>query len=345
MEHHPADTPQPQDPAAAQTQPHTDPGTGFVPEETASGCPIARLLLIFALVALTAAVLVFFLRSRSAPGSDSNLAAPVATTRPLPVLPTDFHGLEFWVLDVGQGDCLFLRSPNRKTMLVDSGPAGSFGRIHLFLQRQHVTRLDVVVCSHLHVDHIGSMRELFDHYEVGVVYLPPFDIDSSVYANMLESMEEHGIAAKTVTASIAELPQWDPECQIYALAPYDVHYDDENDTSIIMRVAFSNTAVLLMGDATELSERLSIKAIPNHLFHANVLKVGHHGSDTSTSTKLIKTVKPQFAVISVGAFNDYGLPDEAVIHRLQSAGIRVLRTDLDGSVLIVLDGEQAWVVE
>ena len=230
-------------------------------------------------------------------------------------------------------------------MLVDSGPAGSFGRIHLFLQKQGVTRLDVVVCSHLHIDHIGGMKELFDHYEVGIVYLPPFDIASSTYANMLASMEENGISAEAVSAAVTPLRQWDPACEVHVLSPYAVQYDDENDTSIILRVAYGDTAVLLTGDATELAERLAMKALPNHLFRASVLKVGHHGSDTSTSAKLLSAVQPELAVISVGRGNSYGLPDESILARLAQHGARVLRTDLSGTILIALDGEHVWVVE
>lgn len=303
----------------------------------------SRAALILALLLATAIALFFFLRGGWAPAASGG-ATPIPQTS-VPQLDEAFHGLALYALDVGQGDCLFLRSPNGKTMLVDSGPDGSFGRIHLFLQRQGVERLDVVVCTHLHTDHIGSMTELMNHYEVGTLYLPPFDIESSEYAQMLEAMDTNGVFAQTVTASIEPLPEWDPDCTLYVLSPYDVPYDDENDTSIVLRVEYGYTAALLMGDATELAERLAIKALPNRLFSADVLKVGHHGSDTSTSAKLLSTVKPKFAIISVGRSNRYGLPSESIVARLEKAGARVLRTDLDGTVLIALDGERAWVVE
>ncbi len=314
------------------------------PDMPLSGARFPRWALILALTLVTAAALFLFLRGGCAaePTAIQPSASPAVGA---PQLDADFSGLAVWFLDVGQGDCIFLRSPEGKTMLVDSGPAGSFGRIHLFLQRQDVARLDVVVCSHLHIDHIGGMKELFDHYEVGIVYLPPFDIAGSTYANMLASMEENGIPAEAVSAAVTPLQQWDPACEVYVLSPYKVPYDDENDTSIILRVAYGDTAVLLTGDATELAERLAVKAMPDHLFGANVLKVGHHGSDTSTSAKLLSAVQPELAVISVGRGNSYGLPDEPVITRLERHGTRVLRTDLAGTILIALDGERAWVVE
>lgn len=309
--------------------------------EPDSGSRLWRIALILALALIAAAALFFFLRCRSAPAPAEEASAAAM----LPQLDKDFRGLAVYVLDVGQGDCIYLRSPNGKTMLVDAGPDGSFGRIHLFLQRQGVKRLDVVFCSHLHNDHIGSMTEILNHYEVGTVYVPPFDIESSEYARMLEAMDENGVSAQAVIAAVTPLPVWDPDCALYVLSPYDVHYDDENDTSIILRVEYGRTAVLLTGDATELAERLALKALPNELFRANVLKVGHHGSDSSSSKKLLAAVRPEIAVISAGRGNAYGLPDETVIMRLTDAGARVLRTDLDGTTVIALDGERAWVVE
>ena len=110
-------------------------------------------------------------------------------------------------------------------------------------------------------------------------------------------------------------------------------------------IAFEDAAALLAGDATELSERIAIKAFPDHYLRANVLKVGHHGSKTSTSNRFLSAVKPELAVVSVGAENGYGLPDESVLQRLLDAGARVLRTDKDGTVRIALDGTRVWVVE
>ncbi len=338
----PSDATQPSAGAPSAT-PLWDAEPGWQPEqpEERSGLPRWALILLITLAAIGA--LFFFLRPgcRSGPAP----AQAAATAQPVPQTATDFSGLAMWTLDVGQGDCILLRGPSGATMLVDAGPAGSFGSIHRFLQKQGVTRLDLVVCSHLHIDHIGGMKEILDHYEVGTLCLPPFDIESSTYANMLEALEENGAEVMTLTASLTPLSLWDPSCQVYALAPYEVAYDDENDTSIILRVAYNHTAVLLTGDATELSERLTVKAMPNQLIKANVLKVGHHGSDTSTSARFLQAVQPEIAVISVASDNQYGLPDETVLNRLEKQNVQVLRTDIDGTVLIALDGERAWVVE
>lgn len=129
------------------------------------------------------------------------------------------------------------------------------------------------------------------------------------------------------------------------LAPYNAPYQEENDTSIILHIQYGQTAVLFSGDAEELSERLTVKAMPNHYLKANVLKVGHHGSDTSSCRKFLGVIKPELAIISCGKDNPYGLPDQTVIDRLEKNGARVLRTDELGTILIALDGTRAWVVE
>ena len=230
-------------------------------------------------------------------------------------------------------------------MLVDAGPSGSFPRIRSLLTALGITKIDTVVCSHMHEDHIGSMAEIVRHYEIGNFYISPFDTQNSIYADLIDALNEENVAATPVYASLDRLLVWDEDVEVRALSPFEVHYDDYNDTSILLHVQYGTTAALLAGDATELSERIAIKAFPDHYLRANVLKVGHHGSKTSTSNRFLSAVKPELAVVSVGAENGYGLPDESVLQRLLDAGARVLRTDKDGTVRIALDGTRVWVVE
>ncbi len=248
-------------------------------------------------------------------------------------------------LDVGQGDCVFLRSPNGKTMLVDAGPADAFDTVYAYLESQKIAGLDMVVCSHLHADHIGSMARIVGVYAVGSFYLPPFDAESATYFNLLDALNENHIETQSPLADVNALLPWDESCEVRVLSPYGVTYDDFNDTSYILRVSYGATAVLLTGDATTLSEKLMCKALPNRLIRANILKVGHHGSGDSTSNKLLNAVNPTYAVISVGENNGYGLPDESTINRLTEHGITIYRTDRDKSVTFVLDGTNVTVLE
>lgn len=270
-------------------------------------------------------------------------SAPAATA--LPSASPVPNGLLVTFLDVGQGDAAFLQSPSGKTMLIDGGPESAFSTIDRFLQSRGVIGLDVVIASHLHTDHIGGLIQIVDSYPIGNFYDPPFDAQSETYFDLLDALKESQATVSSPLAGVDTLIPWDSAVEVRILAPYDTVYSDFNDTSYILRVSYGNTAVLFTGDATSLGEKLALKAQPNHYFRANVLKVGHHGSDDSTSKKFLETVQPSIAIVSVGEGNEYGLPDQSLIDRLDAQGIKVYRTDRDGSITLLLDGTNATVLE
>lgn len=270
---------------------------------------------------------------------------PAAHTPAIATVDPHFSGLTACFLDVGQGDCLFFRGPDGKTLLIDAGPAGSFRTIRAHLRAWEVERLDVVIATHLHADHIGSLAEILDHYEVGAFYMTPYDYESSVYANLLETLERTALEPRTLYAGANVLIPWSEGCEIRVLSPFDAPYTEYNDTSFVLRISYGSNAVFCTGDAGEVAERFLVKAFNNHLLKADILKVGHHGSDDATSEKLLDAVQPAVAVVSVGASNDYGLPDESVLARLQARGVTVYRTDTDGTLCFMLDGTGFRVLE
>lgn len=299
-------------------------------------------ILLFALIAVVV-VLMIGVSNRTAEPSET-LPTP-ASAETVPQIQAGYAGLAVWFLDVGQGDCAALCSPNGKTMLIDAGPAGSFSILRNFFDQHGITRLDVAVCSHLHEDHIGSMAEVLDAYPVDALYMPPFEVESSTYAELLASAERNNVPVHAVYASATSTIPWDEVTEVRILSPYEVQYTDANEASLMLRILYGSTGVLFAGDAGELAERLAVKALPNHYLKADVLKVGHHGSATSTSKKFLSAVAPSIAVISVGKENGYDLPDDTVLRRLDTAGVKVLRTDEQGTILIALDGVRSWVIE
>jgi beta-lactamase superfamily II metal-dependent hydrolase len=310
----------------------------------------SRILLILVLVfALAVVAVVAALLHGTAPDAAIASAAVVSPSAPAAtVLPSASpvpNGLLVTFLDVGQGDAAFLQSPSGKTMLIDGGPESAFSTIDQFLSNKGVVGLDVVLASHLHADHIGGLIQLVDTYPIGNFYYPPFDAESETYFQLLDALKESQATVSSPLAGVDTLIPWDDAVEIRILAPYQTVYSDYNDTSYILRVSYGDTAILFTGDATTLGEKLALKAQPNHYFHANVLKVGHHGSSDSTSKKFLKAVNPTIAVISVGKDNDYGLPDEALLDRLKDAGITVYRTDENGSITLLLDGTNVTVLE
>jgi len=286
--------------------------------------------------------------STIAPATDSPEASDVpnsasATTETL--LPHADAGLLVSFLDVGQGDSIFLRSPSGKTMLVDGGPDGSFSIIDSYLSKLGVVGLDVVVASHLHADHIGGLIQVVDTYPVGDIYFPPFDATSETYFQFLDAVNESQATSHSPYAGVDTLIPWDDAVEVRILSPYETVYSDFNDTSYIIRISYGNTAVLLTGDATELAEKLALKAQPNHYFRADVLKVAHHGSSDATFEAFLDAVSPAIAVISLGKDNDYGHPHDSLMDRLQERGITIYRTDEDGTVTLLLDGTSVTVIK
>lgn len=275
----------------------------------------------------------------------TSVASGEITDESVATVPPTQAGLLVSFLDVGQGDSIFLRSPSGKTMLVDGGPDGSFPVIDRYLTSLGVVGLDVVVASHLHADHIGGLVSVVDTYPIGDFYFPPFDATSETYFNLLDALSESQASQHRPLAEKNTLIPWDDAVEVRILSPYDTIYDDFNDTSYIIRVSYGNTAVLLTGDATELSEKLALKAQPNGLFKADVLKVSHHGSSDSTFEAFLDAVSPAIAVISVGKGNDYGHPNQALLDRLTERGITIYRTDEDGTITLLLDGTSVSVIK
>ncbi len=301
-------------------------------------------------VTLAAAVFfIFIVRGRTFGPTDvpEPTVPPSATSAALQGTD-DTDGLLVIFLDVGQGDAIFLRSPSGKTMLIDGGPEGAFPVLQDYLDSHGVIGLDAVVASHLHADHIGGLIRLIDVYPVVQFYDPPFDAESETYYDLLDALNENNVPVLSPLASANSFIEWDDEVEIRILSPYGIDYgkiDDFNDTSYILRVTYQNTSVLLAGDATQVAEKLALKALPDSYFKADVLKVGHHGSNDATSEIFLDAVDPAFAVISCGEDNQYGHPDEELLSRLIKRNITIYRTDEDGSVTLLLDGINVKVIQ
>ncbi len=312
-----------------------------------------RILLVAILLFVLAAIALFVTFINRVPANVSSgveeASASVIETTQQPIVSEEStksgEGLMVAFLDVGQGDSIFLQSPSGKTMLVDGGEQSAFDTISAYLDAHDVIGLDVVVASHLHSDHIGGLIQVIDVYPVGAFYYPPFDAESETYYNLLDALNESETTVYSPLASKDAFIDWDDEVTVRILSPYQTIYSDFNDTSYILNVTYGDTSVLLAGDATELSETLALKALPNEYFQANVLKVGHHGSNTSTSFKFLDAVDPDIAIISCGVDNEYGHPHEELLLRLQAYGIQVYRTDLDGTITLLLDGANVKVIQ
>lgn len=248
--------------------------------------------------------------------------------------------LRMYTIDVGHGDSILLISPNGKTMLIDAGDKNAYPTISGMLSELGVHKLDVIVSTHAHKDHIGSMKRIIEEYGTDMLYINSASSDSDTYTDLMSTVTR--LQVDTEFAWSGDVIPWDRDCNIVVLAPvksFDYSEGDLNEQSMILRVEYHNNAILLMGDALKLSEEIAMQNSEPALFKADVLKVGHHGASSSTSDELIKAANPSYAVISIGREDGH----KDVTERLSKYGVTVYRTDKVGTILAVLDGNTVEV--
>ena len=226
-------------------------------------------------------------------------------------------------LDVGQGDSELVTLPDGKVMLIDAG-----GNILPALDMLGVTKIDYLVATHPHSDHIAYLDEVIRHCEVGAVYMPRVSHTTQDYENLLTAVQEKGLSIQAAKAGIEIASS--PAYEIRVLSPVLEQYAELNDYSAVIRVRYGDGAMIFMGDALEEAEAYIAGDVS-----AEVLKVGHHGSKTSTSETFFRRVNPKYGVISCGAGNPYGHPSDEILRRL--SGIAVYRTDQDGHITMIAD--------
>ena len=234
-------------------------------------------------------------------------------------------------LNVGQADCALL-STNGHYMVIDGGNNGDADTILSYLEGQGVEKLDAVVGTHPHEDHIGSLDAIINHFDVDAVYMPKIMHTSKTFEDVLDAVANKGLKIKspdpgdTIDFNGLEIEVLGPQRE----------YKDFNNNSIVLKVNAGETAFLFTGDAEETAEKDILQA--GYDLQADVLKVGHHSS-TSSSQAFLQAVKPKYAVISVGVGNSYHHPEEEALQRLQSIGAEIYRTDLQGNIVCTTDGK------
>lgn len=299
--------------------------------------------ILFAACALSLAMLLAQRRALFAATGLLLLAASafwVAEIPPRPELISKV--LEVTAIDVGQGDSLFLAFPDGRTALVDAGGMPQWMHTEFdigeevvspYLWSRGIGRLDAVEVTHPHADHIGGMFAVLENFRPRELWIGKnthsSEMDALVKeANLLGIRVVEREAGDSLNFGGAAIRFFAPTGEV-------AKKRRENDDSIVMRVAYENTSALLEGDAEKQTEKQIAQEEPQ----ADLLKVAHHGSATSTIPELLAAVKPRFAVISVGANNVYGHPKPQVLERLAAAGVKTYRTDLDGAVTFYLTGQ------
>jgi competence protein ComEC len=260
------------------------------------------------------------------PSTSTN--STLSTTAPITTTSQGNTGqkslLEVYFLDVGQGDCEIVRYQDA-TMLIDAGTNANATSLVSTIKSMGISKFDVAVGTHPHEDHIGGLDAVIINFVIGELYMPKVTTTTKTYTDVLTAIKNKGYTITTpVPGSTFNLG--DAQCTI--LAPNSQSYEDMNNYSIVIKVTYGTASFLFTGDAEALPEQEMLEKGYN--LKADVLKIGHHGSDSSTTQQFLKAISPQYAVIEVGKGNDYVHPHQTTLDKLAAANVKVYRTDLNG---------------
>ena len=253
-----------------------------------------------------------------------------STATPLTAKQTVNGNIEVYFIDVGQADSILIRQQD-KNMLIDAGNNEDGKKLATYISSLGVQKLDYVFGTHAHEDHIGGMDDIIENFTIDHFYMPESTQTTRTYEEILDALSAKGYSYET--------PKED---EIFDLADASfqiVHIDKEgkevNDSSIVILLQYKTLRFLFMGDASSDVEN----KILNKDIKADVLKVGHHGSEYSSSEAFLDKVNPKYAVIEVGKNNTYGHPKDIILDRLNARNIEIFRTDLDGTIKATSDGD------
>ncbi|ADL07605.1 ComEC/Rec2 family competence protein [Thermosediminibacter oceani] len=242
--------------------------------------------------------------------------------------------LEVNFLDVGQADSIFIIFPGGSTMLVDAGNNDDAKTVINYIRKKGIKRIDAVVATHPHEDHIGAMDDVIHTFDIGKIYMPRVTTTTKTFRDFMQAVSDKKLKITPVKGGMTI--SLDEDVDIRVLAPNSTGYDELNNYSAVLKITYKNNSFILTGDAEKLSEQEMLKKKYN--LKADVLKVGHHGSSSSTSTEFLKSVSPRYAVISYGKNNDYGHPHRETLERLRKYNVIVYTTAKNGHVIMESDG-------
>lgn len=242
-------------------------------------------------------------------------------------------------LDVGQGDAIYIEVPNGKQMLIDGGGGNNILPNLIKIMPPFDRSIDVVVVTNPDLDHIGGLVEVMDNYEVGLILESGTSPKTIIYENLEKEIIDNRVNKKIVKRGDRIILDEKENIYFDILFPdRDVSIWENNDGSIVGELVYNDISFMLMGDATKYTENLIMWNENAEVLEADVLKLGHHGSHTSSSILWLEKVKPKIAIISVGENNRYGHPHQDVLENLKSLSIPYLMTYKEGNIIFKTDG-------
>ena len=239
--------------------------------------------------------------------------------------------LKIHYVDVGQGDAIFIELPNQQNLLIDGAESKEKEKIIDYINRLNKQKIDYLIATHPHADHIGGLASIIEQFDIGKIYMPKAISTSKTYENLLKTIINADLKITTAKKDLIILN--DENLKMQFLSPQESHYQELNNYSAVLKITYQKHNFLFMGDAEKLIEDEITEDV-----NADIIKVGHHGSNTSSSLNFVNRVSPKYAIISVGSKNQYQHPHKEIIKRWQQVGAQVLQTDLHGTIIAQSDG-------
>lgn len=241
--------------------------------------------------------------------------------------------LKIHFIDVGQGDATLIEL-HGYNILIDAGPNSSARNLISYLKEINIKSIDYIIATHPDEDHIGGMDEVLRNFKVKILYAPKVIKNTEAFNSMIKELKNKNLKInvpyKDMKLDLGE------ESNLTFLTPIEYGGDNDNNLSLVAKINFKEISAIFMADCETEVERQLLK--DSHTLEANIIKLGHHGSKSSTSTAFLKKVDPDYAIISCGKNNKYGHPHKETIDKLDNLNIKYFRTDIDGNITIRSDG-------
>lgn len=255
------------------------------------------------------------------------------------VVEEDKGYLRVHFIDVGQADSILIQQINRdriNNMLIDAGKNGDGNYLVNYLKAQGISNLDYVVGTHPHEDHIGGLDDIINNFNISKVLMPKVTNTTQTFQDLVTAIKNKNL--KITTPNVGDEYSLG-DAKWVVLAPNNTEYQSFNNYSVVTRLVFGENSFIFTGDAEEISEAEILKSFDFQSLSSDVLKLGHHGSTSSTSDSFLSVVSPKYAVITSGANNSYGHPHKETIEKLNKEKVDILRTDELGTIIMTSDGK------
>lgn len=274
-------------------------------------------------------LIVIYLYTTYTPPENTNTNQTIKERETEDVITKEDNLLNVYFLDVGQADSILVEN-NNHYMLIDAGNNEDGPKLVKYFKDLGITKFDYVIGTHAHEDHIGGMDDIIKNFEITTFYMPELITTTKTFEDVLDALAQKQIAFET--PNIAEKFTFADSTVTTLYVNNDA--SNLNDSSIVLRLKYKTTSFLFTGDASfKVEKELLTKDIKS-----DVLKIGHHGSRTSTSTAFLNKVNPTYAIISVGTNNSYNHPNEETLKRLNNKNIKIYRTDESGTIQAITNG-------